>query len=175
MKEWIRAGLPALLLLPLLALAQVGAEDDRGAAEDFIDVPPPPPLPPLNSPPSQSQKPQPTLGAPPVEGVDSAEIPQVPQLPPPRVRSEDAGDAPLPPKAVTSEELVPAVVIRTDEEGQRVEEYSVNGRIYMVRVTPTVGPVYYLFDVDGDGEMETREFESDPGIKPVHWKLLEWD
>ncbi len=84
------------------------------------------------------------------------------------------GDVPLPPKARTSQEMVPAVRITTDDEGRIIEEYSTNGSIYMVKVTPKVGPPYYLIDEDGDGEMETRNFESDNGIKPVHWKLLEW-
>ena len=56
-----------------------------------------------------------------------------------------------------------------------VEEYLHNGQVYMVRVVPNNAPPYYLLDTDGDGELDTRQEESDPGIKPVYWKLIEWD
>ena len=68
----------------------------------------------------------------------------------------------------------PVVRIR-HEEGQMIEEYMNNGVIYMVRVVPENAPPYYMLDTDGDGELDTRQEESDPGIKPVYWKLLEWN
>jgi len=80
---------------------------------------------------------------------------------------------PIPPK-VPGEDVVPSVVI-TEKEGQRIEEYSQNGRIYMVKITPVKGPVYYYLDEDGDGELELRESDRKLNpVQPVYWKLKEW-
>jgi hypothetical protein len=81
--------------------------------------------------------------------------------------------APIPPK-VPGEEIEPSVVI-TEHEGERVEEYSMNGRIYMVKITPVKGPAYYYLDEDGDGELELRESDRKLNpVQPVYWKLKEW-
>lgn len=50
------------------------------------------------------------------------------------------------------------------------EEYRVNGHLYMVKVTPKVGPPYYLVDEDGSGQMK----EADPTNRIVmpRWVLL---
>jgi hypothetical protein len=80
---------------------------------------------------------------------------------------------PIPPK-VPGEELEPSVVI-TEREGQRIEEYSQNGRVYMVKITPVKGPAYYYLDEDGDGELELRESDRKLNpVQPVYWKLKEW-
>ncbi|MFK7956633.1 MAG: DUF2782 domain-containing protein [Lysobacterales bacterium] len=110
-----------------------------------------------------------------LEDAPPPPLPNLKTAPKPDPDEPVIGDVPLPPKARTSQELVPSVRITTDDEGRIIEEYSNNGAIYMVKVTPKIGPPYYLIDADGDGEMETRDFESDNGIKPVHWKLLEWE
>jgi hypothetical protein len=39
----------------------------------------------------------------------------------------------------------------------RVEEYRMNGVLYMVKVTPTVGPPYYLIDTTGDGNLNAPQ------------------
>ncbi len=118
--------------------------------------------------PSSEQRPQ-------LEDAPPPPLPNLKTAPKPDPDEPVIGDVPLPPKARTSQELVPTVRITTDDEGRIIEEFSNNGAIYMVKVTPKVGPAYYLIDADGDGEMETRDFESDTGVKPVHWKLLEWE
>jgi hypothetical protein len=80
---------------------------------------------------------------------------------------------PIPPK-VPGEELEPSVVI-TEREGERIEEYSQNGRVYMIKITPVKGPAYYYLDVDGDGELELREGDRKLNpVQPVYWKLKEW-
>lgn len=81
--------------------------------------------------------------------------------------------APIPPK-VPGEEIEPSVVI-TEREGERIEEYSLNGRTYMVKVTPVKGPAYYYLDEDGDGELELRESDRKLNpVQPVYWKVKEW-
>ncbi|SRR6056297_3440060 len=88
--------------------------------------------------------------------------------PPPPIRE------PLPPKVSDSEEqIAPEVRIRTEEDGRTVEEYVSNGRVYMVKITPVVGPSYYLLDTTGDGILNIRHEQFEP-VKPVYWKIFEW-
>lgn len=81
---------------------------------------------------------------------------------------------PIPPK-VQDEDIVPSVVI-TEREGERIEEYSQNGRVYMVKITPIKGPAYYYMDEDGDGQLElTGSDRARNGpVRPVFWKVKEW-
>lgn len=80
---------------------------------------------------------------------------------------------PIPPK-VPGEEIEPTVTIK-EREGQRIEEYSQNGRVYMIKITPVKGPAYYYLDTDGDGDLELRESDRKLNpVQPVHWKLKEW-
>lgn len=97
-------------------------------------------------------------------------------LPENDVAAPPAIEDPLPPKATPRERLdEPTVQIRRDEEGKLIEEYSLDGRIYMVKVTPENAPPYYLLDTDGDGTLERDKTGLGPGISPVYWKLKEWD
>ena len=71
------------------------------------------------------------------------------------------------------ETLEPEVTIR--QKGERtVTEYRVNGRLYMIKVKPAAGPAYYLADTDGDGELESRQSELDPGFLIPKWILFQW-
>jgi hypothetical protein len=80
---------------------------------------------------------------------------------------------PLPPK-LTDEGVEPTVNIRREEE-RVVEEYSINGRVYMVRVTPKVGAPYYYMDEDGDGQLELQPGdEAMNPVRPAYWKVKEW-
>jgi hypothetical protein len=93
---------------------------------------------------------------------------------PPPIPPEGTEEIPIPPK-IQDEQLEPTVTIR-EEEGRQIEEYRMNGRVYMVKVTPTGGIPYYYIDTDGDGQLEldTDQQALNP-VQPVHWKILEWD
>ena len=95
------------------------------------------------------------------------------EKPPPIPAEADEG-IPIPPK-IQEEQLEPTVTIR-EEEGRQIEEYRMNGRVYMVKVTPVGGIPYYYIDTDGDGQLEldTVQQALSP-VQPVHWKILEWD
>lgn len=54
-----------------------------------------------------------------------------------------------------------------------IEEYSYNGLLYMVKVTPTIGKPYYLYDQDGNGSM-IRQNETPSQITPPRWTLFSW-
>ena len=89
--------------------------------------------------------------------------------------AEPVREAPIPAKEVAAEpqDDPPTVSIRTEANGDRVEEYRQNGRITMVKVTPSRGPAYYLMDTDGNGKLNRDE--RDPRVAPVHWTIYEWD
>lgn len=80
---------------------------------------------------------------------------------------------PLPEPEVNEEELQPEVTIR--QEGRnKVEEYSIGGRTYMIKVIPPIGPPYYLLDTDGDGNMDVRRSDLEENLRIHQWKILEW-
>ena len=67
----------------------------------------------------------------------------LPEIPPP------------PPGVIADEDLQPQVTIlkRGDDT---VEEHRINGKLYMVKVTPLHGVPYYLIDEKGDGVLAPR-------------------
>lgn len=67
------------------------------------------------------------------------------------------------------EALEPQVTIRKEERGT-VQEYRLNGKLYMVKITPEAGVPYYLVDNDGDGTLESRS-PVDPGVKVPMWVI----
>ena len=61
------------------------------------------------------------------------------------------------------------------EEDRLIEEYSLNGRVYMVKVTPQKGAPYYYMDEDGDGVLELQQGDEHMNpVRPVYWKVKEW-
>jgi len=92
---------------------------------------------------------------------------------PPPIPPQDAQDVPIPPK-IQDEQIEPTVTIR-EEEGRMIEEYRLNGQVYMVKVTPEGGIPYYYIDNNGDGrlELDTTRSAFDP-VRPVYWKVKEW-
>ena len=54
------------------------------------------------------------------------------------------------------------------------QNFRVNGRLYMVKVTPFIGPPYYFVDRDGDGLLETRMNGRDTQIQVPGWVILSW-
>jgi len=61
----------------------------------------------------------------------------------------------------------PEVTITRKTE-QTIEEYRVGGRLYMIKVTPEIGPPYYLVDDQGDGKFSRQE-SLDSGLRPPRW------
>lgn len=55
-----------------------------------------------------------------------------------------------------------------------IEEYRANGRMFMVKVTPKVGPSYYLLDRDGDGRMESRMSKIHEEFAVPQWVIFSW-
>lgn len=92
---------------------------------------------------------------------------------PPKIPQTAVQERPLPPK-VQDEQLEPTVTIR-EEEDRRIEEYRLNGRIYMIKVTPKNGVPFYYIDTDGDGQLELdMDQQALNPVQPVYWKIKEW-
>jgi hypothetical protein len=80
---------------------------------------------------------------------------------------------PVIPEPLQSGESMEPDINIIQEDDRTVEEYRMNGQLYMIKVTPSVGKPYYLMDSDGVGSLETKSFELDSGAVP-NWILLEW-
>ena len=73
----------------------------------------------------------------------------------------------------TSDDMEPEVTISRRGE-ETIEEYRINGELYMVKVIPAKGVPYYLMDADGDGSLETRRGELDPRLLVPSWSIFRW-
>lgn len=94
------------------------------------------------------------------------------------VRAEDTESVmekpPVLPEPMQSGDSIEPEVNIIQEDDRIIEEYRLNGKLYMIKVTPSVGKPYYLTDTDGDGSLESRQFELDSGMLIPNWILLEW-
>ena len=80
---------------------------------------------------------------------------------------------PLPERIQDGEVIEPDINI-IQYEDRIVEEYRHGDKLYAIKVTPVVGRVYYLMDTDGDGSLETTQYELSSGLLIPNWILLEW-
>jgi hypothetical protein len=79
---------------------------------------------------------------------------------------------PPPPGLEPDPTLEPQVTIQR-RGTETVEEFRLNGRLYMVKVTPAHGKSYYLVDNIGRGEF-TRHESYDTGTRPPMWVIFQW-
>jgi len=80
---------------------------------------------------------------------------------------------PPPDRGETGQALEPEVTI-IDRGEELVEEYRINGHLYMIKVTPKKGIPYYLVDSDGDGSFDIRQNELDEHLLIPQWTLFRW-
>lgn len=79
-----------------------------------------------------------------------------------------------PPPAISDEEVLePEVTIRRRGE-DTVEEYRINGRLYMIKITPSAGPSYYLVDNDGDGSFTKHMGQIYEDFEVPKWVIFSW-
>ena len=91
------------------------------------------------------------------------------KAPPPKL--EPLPEPPPPPPAVASDpELEPQVTI-IHRETETIEEFRVNGRLTMVKVTPRHGRPYYLVAEGVDGPFVRRD-SLDTGLRVPLWVLF---
>ena len=80
-------------------------------------------------------------------------------------------EPPPPPPGVADSALEPQVTIKKRGE-DKVEEYRMNGRLYMIKVTPPHGTPYFLVDPKGDGGFVREETGVvDKGISVPMWVI----
>nr|MBL8412197.1 DUF2782 domain-containing protein [Dechloromonas sp.] len=89
---------------------------------------------------------------------DLQPLPAVPPPPP----GMEAFDAALEPQVT---------IVKTEKETR--EEFRIKGKLYMVKVTPAVGPSYYLVDRQGDGNFIEADIAPNP-VRPPMWILHSW-
>ncbi|MCU7835037.1 MAG: DUF2782 domain-containing protein [gamma proteobacterium symbiont of Taylorina sp.] len=81
-----------------------------------------------------------------------------------KVKPDDDKDNPL--------ENVDINIIKRD--GKTIETHSVRGIVYKVKITPSSGPAYYLYDTDGNGSLETRSNREISETTVQQWKIFQW-
>jgi hypothetical protein len=96
---------------------------------------------------------------------DLRPIPEVPEppelaLPSPGVDEEDSS-------------LEPQVTITRRGE-DKIEEYRINGRLYMIKITPRIGLPYYLIDNYGEGTFATGGLDQGPVVRPPMWVIRQF-
>jgi len=90
---------------------------------------------------------------------------------PPPPNLEPLPEAPPPPPEIANDpELEPQVTIQR-RENETIEEYRVNGKLTMVKVTPRHGRPYYLVANGTDGTFIRRD-SLDSGLKVPLWVLF---
>lgn len=97
----------------------------------------------------------------PVWAEQPANLQPLPAVPPPPPGME-AWDSALEPQVT---------IVKSERETR--EEFRIKGKLYMVKVTPAVGPAYYLVDRQGDGNF----IEADSPVavnKPPMWIIHSW-
>ena len=96
---------------------------------------------------------------------DKATAPATVPAPPPPPENYQPPAAPELPGTGQPE---PEVTITT--KGTEIhEEYRLNGRLYMIKVTPTKGKPYYLIDQEGSGKFRRDDFQ--PRIAIPMWVI----
>ncbi len=92
---------------------------------------------------------------------DQAAVPEPPELPMP-VESGEVLDGENP-------------EITIKRRGKKtIQEYRVNGELYMVKIVPDIGPPYYMIDSNGDGNMDVRRSNLERNLRIPQWVLFRW-
>ncbi len=89
-------------------------------------------------------------------------------------RLDDVPEPPTLPDPLESGEAIEPEITIIRREDVIVEEYRINGQLYMAKITPAVGPPYYLIDHDGDGRLETRMDHILNDVVVPQWVLFSW-
>jgi len=93
----------------------------------------------------------------PVSAQQPPKLEPIPEPPPP------------PPGMAPDPALEPRVTILR-RDGDTVEEYRINGRLFAIKVTPPHGVPYYLMDIKGDGSM-MRQDSPVSGLRVPMWVI----
>ena len=98
-----------------------------------------------------------TIVAAPVSAQNRSDVPALPDARPPAME-------------ILDDSIQPQVTIRK-REGDTVEEYRVNGRLYKIKVIPEHGVPYILVDHKGDGNFVPLDTPGTPGLSVPMWVI----
>ncbi|MBN8455669.1 DUF2782 domain-containing protein [Accumulibacter sp.] len=88
---------------------------------------------------------------------------------PPDLQPLPAVPPPPPEMAPLDAAMEPEVTI-TKRDGDTVEEHRINGKLYMIKVTPAHGVPYILVDHQGDGNFAQESIGGPPVSVPM-WTI----
>lgn len=88
--------------------------------------------------------------------------------------AEEKIKQPIIPGALMDGQSIEPDVNIIQKKDRTIKEYRLYGRLYMIKITPTLGFPYFLTDTDGDGSLETTQHELDSGLLVPSWVLLKW-
>ncbi|MDP2787743.1 MAG: DUF2782 domain-containing protein [Pseudomonadota bacterium] len=74
-----------------------------------------------------------------------------------------------PPPGMVDPDMEPQITI-TQRGDDRIEEFRVKGRLYMIKVTPPHGKAYFLIDQRGDGQMRKYD-DLSPNFQVPLWVI----
>jgi hypothetical protein len=108
-------------------------------------------------------------------GLPSQGPAQVRKAPPgkPDVKLQPIPEPPPPPPGLEPDAALEPQVTIQRRGSDTVEEFRLNGRLYMIRVTPANGRPYYLLDTIGRGDF-VRHDSYDTGTRPPMWVIHQW-
>lgn len=98
-------------------------------------------------------------------------LPAAAQNPPPKL--EPIPEPPPPPPGYEPDPTLEPQVTILQRGEDKVEEYRIKGKLYMVKVTPSHGRPYYLVDSKGDGSFSRQE-SLDTGLSVPMWVIKEF-
>ena len=79
-------------------------------------------------------------------------------------------EPPPPPPGVQDDASLQPQITITHRGEDKVDEYRMNGKLYMLKVTPPHGVPYYLIDEKGDGKW-SRQDSLDTGLRVPMWVI----
>lgn len=79
---------------------------------------------------------------------------------------EPLPDIPPPPKSLDSGDVDEPEVTIIKKDGETIEEYRINGELYMMKITPSHGVPYYLQKEDKEGGWSRFDGPEAPLIIP---------
>ncbi len=98
-----------------------------------------------------------------ISGKSSTDTSQKAVTPPPPLPNGDDEQQAMPEPEVN--------IIQRDDK--TIEEYSVNGQLRYIKVTPRHGVPYYIVDTDGDGVLD-QQFDNLENPPIAQWILFRW-
>ncbi|MFC7418814.1 DUF2782 domain-containing protein [Iodobacter arcticus] len=92
------------------------------------------------------------------------------------VYAAQPSDVPPPLPATESEgKVLEAPEVRVIEKSDAtIAEYRLRGKLYMVKVTPKVGPPYFLVDKEGQGRFDRSDDLGGSNLSVPRWVIFEF-